>query len=704
MTTIQAHPGHPLPLGATIYDSHVQFAIFSRHATRVWLMLFDDPEDDMPDYEVELDPYHNRTGDIWHIDLAGLNEEQLYLYRMDGPYLPEMGHRYNSKLGLLDPYARALTRSFNSAHRQAGGDGRSGQPGIGQIPKCVVVSDDFDWQGDRPLNRSLRHTVIYEAHTRGLTIHPSSGVSSPGTFRGLIELIPHFQGLGITALELLPIQAFDHNAGFINPLTGVPLTNYWGYNSISFFAPECYYCNPATSPGHQVREFKEMVRELHKAGIEVILDVVYNHTGEGNHLGTTTSFRGIDNQIYYLLEDDKRFYKNYAGTGNTFNCNHPVVRDFILDSLRYWVMECHVDGFRFDLASILGRDRYDRLLENPPIVERIAEDPILRNTKIIAEAWDAAGAYQVGDFPGGRWAEWNGRYRDDVRRFWRGDKDMVAALATRFAGSSDLYGDDGRTPVHSINFITSHDGFTLNDLVSYNCKHNLANGENNRDGDNHNLSDNMGHEGPTDDPNIERQRIRRIKNFLTTLMLSQGVPMLHGGDEFRRTQGGNNNAYAQDNEISWFDWSLKEKHAEVYRFTREIIAFRKRHPIFYRPHFFSGQHGQTIDIQWFSHNCTEPDWASSGETLMVLIDGYAELIGENRSDNDTLIMFNPTPKERAFRLPPAPRGKIWKGIIDTAMRSPFDIRPESEAMALQSQATYKVFAQSMAVMLSFEDK
>lgn len=713
MKPITVSTGRPLPLGATIYDHCVRFAIFSRHATRVWLMLFDHPEDDTPTHEFALDPKLNRTGDIWHLDVTGIGEGQFYLYRMDGPFQPEFGHRFDPYKGLIDPYARALSHPFNSSQLNTYAYNRnlrrrdltrSTRTNFGELPKCAVISDDFDWQGDKPLNRPLRQTIIYEAHVRGMTIHPSSGVSAPGTYWGLIELIPYFQDLGITAIELLPIHASDRGTVFTNPLTGVPLTDYWGYNPISFFAVESYYRgqDPAMRPGHQIREFKEMVRELHKAGIEVILDVVYNHTAEGNHQGITISFKGIDNQIYYLLEDNKRYYKNYSGTGNTFNCNHPVVRDLILDSLRYWVTECHVDGFRFDLASILGRDQQGRLLENPPVVERIAEDPILRNTKIIAEAWDAAGAYQVGSFPGGRWAEWNGRYRDDVRHFWRGDPGLVGALATRFAGSSDLYLRDGRTPFHSINFITSHDGFTMNDLVSYNQKHNQANGENNQNGYDYNISDNLGYEGPTTNSVIEDLRSRRIKNFLATLMLSQGVPMFLAGDEFRRTQGGNNNAYAQDNEISWLDWSFKEKHVEIYRFTREVIAFRKRHPIFYRPHFFTGKNGHTIDIQWFSHLGGEPDWGPKSHTLMCLIDGYHELIGENRSDNDALIMFNNSQLTLLFQLPPAPRGKIWKLVIDTAMPSPFDIRPVGKEMPLQSQSAYQVQGQSMVVLLSFE--
>ncbi|MFQ5577275.1 MAG: glycogen debranching protein GlgX [Anaerolineae bacterium] len=710
MTTITPGPGHPLPLGATIYNDHVRFAIFSRHATRVWLMLFDAPNADAPCREFELHPDLNRTGEIWHIDLRGIGEGQLYLYRMDGPYNPEEGHRFNPNKGLLDPYARALSGSFNSDRARAiyGYERQSPREDLSfsrrqnfaHLPKCIVVSDEFDWQGDRPLNRPLRHTIIYEAHTRGLSAHPSAMVKHPGTYRGVIELIPHFLELGVTAIELLPIQACDRGlGGRVNPITGAVLTNYWGYNPVNFFAVEQSYShNPR--PGQQLVEFKTMVKELHRAGLEVILDVVYNHTAEGNHVGPTISFRGIDNPIYYLLKEDKRFYKNYSGTGNTFNCNHPVVRDLILDSLRYWVVECHVDGFRFDLASILGRDQRGRLLENPPIVERIAEDPILRKTKIIAEAWDAAGAYQVGSFPGGRWAEWNGRYRDDVRRFWRGEATMVSALATRLAGSSDLYLRDGRAPFHSINFITSHDGFTLNDLVSYTQKHNLANGEDNRDGDNANFSDNLGVEGTTGDPAIERRRIQRIKNFLATLMLSQGVPMLLAGDEFRRTQGGNNNAYPHDNEISWLDWSFKKRHAEIFNFTRQVIAFRKRHPIFYRAHFFTGDSDSVFDIEWFSETGGPPDWDSS-PTLAVLIHGRQEPGDDPHACNDALLMFNNQPQARRFRLPPAPDGKRWLQAIDTAQPPPFDIRPGGQELALPGQSTYLINRESMAVLLSF---
>ncbi len=701
MTEIISVPGSPLPLGATIHDRHVRFSIFSRNATRVWLMLFNHYDDDMPARELEFDPVLNRTGDIWHMDVYGVGEGQLYLYRMDGPNNPERGHRFDPGIGLIDPYARALTGTFDSDCEQAAMSKlHSGQ--FGWSPKCMVESPSFNWRGDKPLNRPLRHTVIYEMHVKGFTAHPSSGANAPGTYAGVIEMMPHLQEMGITAVELLPVQTFDRGLfGHTNPLTGKPLTNYWGYNPINFFSVEPGYSS-RTELGQQIYEFKLMVRELHRAGIEVILDVVYNHTAEGNHLGPVFSFKGIDNSIYYLLEDDKRNYKNFSGTGNTVNCNHPVVRDLILDSLRYWVVDMHVDGFRFDLASVLGRDQLGNMLENPPIVERIAEDPILRNTKIIAEAWDAAGAYQVGAFPGRRWAEWNGRYRDDMRRFWRGDAGMVSALATRLAGSSDLYLDDGRTPCHSINFITSHDGFTLNDLVSYNQKHNLANSENNRDGDDNNISDNMGVEGPTKNQPIEQRRVRRIKNFIATLMLSQGVPMMLAGDEFRRTQQGNNNGYAQDNKISWIDWSFKQKYGEVYRFARHMISFRKQHPIFYRSHFFVGQSGNALDIQWFSTELTEPDWSEKSHTLMCLIDGRREIIGENRSDNDALLMFNNGQGSAYFHLPPAPKGKLWRLIIDTAFAPPFDIRLPGKEVELPNQSTYTVQGESVVVLLSFE--
>jgi isoamylase len=539
---LPASPGHPLPFGATPTALGVRFSAFSRHATAVTLLLFDLPADERPAVEIALDPRLNRTGDAWHVEVDGIGPGSLYLFRVDGPRDPARGHRFDPAAMLLDPYAKAVT-------------------GPQGARKGVVVSDDFDWQGDRPLGRPLRRTVIHETHVRGLTRHPSSGVEHPGTFRGVVEKIPYLADFGVTAVELMPVMEFDERANHrTNQVTGERLGNYWGYNTIAFFAPKEGYA-AAVAPGAAVTEFKEMVRSLHRAGIEVILDIVFNHTAEGDETGPTLSFRGWDNAIYYLLMADHSRYANFTGCGNTMNCNHPIVRTFIIDCLRYWAVEMHVDGFRFDLGSVLGRDRQGRLMENPPILERIAEDPVLRGTKIIAEAWDAAGAYQVGQFPGGRWAELNDRFRDDARKFWRGDPGSTGAMATRLAGSSDLYLRDGRKPFHSINFITSHDGFTLNDLVSYSRRHNDENGEGGRDGFEPNLSDNHGVEGPSADPAVEAVRERQVKNFLATLLVSLGTPMLLGGDEMRRTQRGNNNPWCQDNEVSWYDWRLLERHA-----------------------------------------------------------------------------------------------------------------------------------------------
>ena len=492
-----AEAGKALPLGATLSSRGVNFAIFSRHAAAITLILFETADQNSAFIEITLADQMYRTGDIWHCFIPGLSAGTLYLFRADGSYEPERGFRFNSYKVLLDPYAKALTdlskwnmeASLGFIPGEYSADlTYSGIDDIKTKPRCIVVDDDFDWQGDKPLNYPLRFSVLYETHVRGLTMHPDSGVTHKGTYRGVIEKIPYFKDLGVTSLEFLPIHEFpEHELDRQNPMTGEVLKNYWGYSTVAFFAPKASYAFDK-SPGSQVKEFKEMVRELHKAGIEVILDIVFNHTAEGNEMGPTFSFRGLDNSIYYMLEENRRYYKNYSGCGNTVNCNHPVVRTFILDCLRYWVLEMHVDGFRFDLGSILGRDENGNLMENPPMLRRIAEDPILRNTKIIAEAWDAGGAYQVGWFPGGRWAEWNDRYRDEVRKYWRGDMDHIRHLATRLSGSSDLYLRDGRKPFHSINYITSHDGFTLNDLVSYNYKHNEENGEGSRDGSDNNNS------------------------------------------------------------------------------------------------------------------------------------------------------------------------------------------------------------------------
>ncbi|MDR2133946.1 MAG: glycogen debranching protein GlgX, partial [Treponema sp.] len=601
--------GEALPMGASLTGRGVNFAVFSRHATAVSLVLFEHSGQDSPYQELKLDSQKNKTGDVWHCHVSGLAAGALYLYRTDGPYNPEQGFRFNSHKLLIDPYAKALTDLSDWDFRDCtgynpgdpAGDLSFSRTDNFNLPKCIVIDDNFDWQDDIPLNYPLRFSVLYETHVRGLSMSPDSGVKHPGSYRGVIEKIPYLKDLGVTSLEFLPIQEFNERELFSkNPRTGKPLVNYWGYSTVAFFAPKGSYASDK-SPGGQVREFKEMVRELHRAGIEIILDIVFNHTAEGSELGPTFSFRGLDNQIYYILNDNRRYYQNYSGCGNTVNCNHPVVRAFIMDCLRYWVIEMHVDGFRFDLGSILGRDQKGRLMENPPMLEQIAEEPVLSNTKIIAEAWDAGGAYQVGWFPGGRWAEWNDRFRDDVRRYWRGDPHETRHLATRLSGSSDLYLRDGRKPFHSINFVTSHDGFTLHDLVSYNRKHNEENGERNRDGGDNNNSYNYGEEGPVLDPIILRVRERQLKNFIATMMVSLGTPMILGGDEIARTQRGNNNAYCQDNEISWYDWSLLEKNKNLFRFAREMIAFRRRHPGFMRPEFYTGRDGNynaIPDISW----------------------------------------------------------------------------------------------------------
>jgi glycogen operon protein len=676
------------------------------------LVLIESAKADSPFEELKLDNKKNRTGDIWHCHIRGLKAGAFYLYRADGPYIPEKGFRFNKNKTLIDPYAKALTdlsnwdlwacMGYNVA--EAFNDlSFSYKDDIFTQPRCIVVDDDFDWQGDLPLNYPLRFSVLYETHVRSLTAHPNSGVKQGGTYKGVIEKIPFFKDLGITGIELLPIQEFnEREISRINPRTGGRLANYWGYSTAAFFAPKGSYAADKT-PGGQIGEFKEMVRELHKAGIEVILDIVFNHTAEGNEWGPTFSFRGLDNTIYYLLDENKRYYRNFSGCGNTVNCNHPVVRTFILDCLRYWVVEMHVDGFRFDLGSILGRDQDGRLMENPPVLERIAEDPVLSNTKIIAEAWDAGGAYQVGWFPGGRWAEWNDRYRDDVRKYWRGDPRQTRHLATRLSGSSDLYLRDGRKPFHSINFITSHDGFTLRDLVSYEVKHNEENGENNRDGNDINFSANYGIEGPSSNPAIETIRDRLMKNFIATMMVSLGTPMILGGDEIGRTQRGNNNAYCQDNDTSWYDWSCLGKYHGLYRFIKEMIAFRLRHLGFMRPEFYTGRDGNynaIPDISWFDEEGETPDWEKIGPCMSLRMDGSKADILADRDDNDFFIMFNAGPKPCVFKICDVPEGKKWVRAVDTGIPSPEDIRTPGKEEPLASPDAYLVKEQSMVILIS----
>ncbi|HVC21068.1 MAG TPA: glycogen debranching protein GlgX [Vicinamibacterales bacterium] len=689
--------GRPSPFGAHAHGAGVNFAVFSRHATRVQLELFDRADAAAPSRVIVLDPARNRTGDVWHTWVEGVRPGQLYGYRVDGPYCPSEGQRFNAHKLLLDPFATAIAPvddwDFSAAR---GYDPAAPESDVTlstlddtrTTPKCVFTDEAFDWQGDRPLHRPWSDTIIYEVHVRGCTIHPSAGVTAPGTFRGLIEKIPYFRDLGVTAVELMPVAEFNERDQIrINALTGERVTNYWGYNPVAFMAPKASYSSSG-GEGQQTLEFREMVRAFHQADIEVVLDVVLNHTAEGNERGPTFSFRGFDNTVFYLLDEEApQRYRDYTGTGNTVNANHPVVRDILLETLRHWVVEMHVDGFRFDLASVLGRGRNGRLLADPPLLERIAEDPILRGVKLIAEAWDAAGAYQVGSFSERRWAEWNGRYRDDVRRFWRGDPGQLGLLASRLAGSADLYEHTGKSPHSSINFVTAHDGLTLNDLVSYASKHNEANGDGNRDGSDQNESENFGVEGPTGDPAVERARIRQIKNFLVTLFVSRGVPMILGGDEFRRTQGGNNNAYCQDNEISWFDWTLLKRHREVHAFVRGMIRFREAHSVLRADAFYTA-----AELQWFSPALQPPDWGNAGEQrLGALVAG-----GDG---SDLYLLFNASPAAVRFALPVSQQG-IWHLAVDTSREPPEDIRDVGAELALGDGRGYTLPARSSAVLVA----
>ena len=685
-------PGYPLPLGVHLQKEGAQFNLFSRNASHVTLLLFNHADDPTPSATIELDRSRFRTGDIWHVWVEGLKAGQYYAYRVQGPYQPRQGHRFNRHKLILDPYAKSLSqRPFWDFNRAKAYDALSlikdlsysNDDNTGAIPRCVPVSDTFDWQQDTPLCRPWSETIIYETHVRGLTIHTSSRVAHPGTFRGVLEKIPYFKDMGITALELLPIQEFNENElDTANPHTGEPLKNYWGYSTIAFFAPAGRYA-ASNQDGEQVAEFKEMVRELHKAGIEIILDVVFNHTAEGNERGPTISFRGLDNSIYYMLETNKRFYKNYTGCGNTLNCSHPVVRQFIVDCLVYWVLEMHVDGFRFDLASVMGRDQEGFIMKNPPLLEEIAEHPILRHIKLIAEAWDAAGAYQVGSFPGHLWSEWNGRYRDDVRRFWRGDSGMIGDFASRVCGSADIYQRSGKEPVNSINFVTCHDGFTLNDLVSYNRKHNEVNGLGNTDGTNDDYSYNHGVEGPTQDPDIERVRLRQIKNMIATLFVSRGVPLFLGGDEFRRTQQGNNNAFCQDNGVSWYNWELLKKNKDVFRFTSEMIRFRNRHTALREVKFYTER-----GISWYNWDGASPDWEPENRSFACMIFGAEDLY----------LMFHAGFIDRWFTVPPAKNGKSWRVAVDTSKRSPRDIPLPGDEKILKPQDRCLLCARSMAIL------
>ena len=683
--------GSPIPLGATLQRHGINFAVFSKHATAVTLVLFV-PGDTEPIAEFPLDPHYNRTGQVWHAFVSGVDVGIQYGYRMDGPH--DQIHKFDYDQVLLDPYARSLSGSSRWGSRHDIDHHHDPLAETGEVhgQHSVVVDGDFDWEFDQPLNRPLWETIIYELHVRGMTVHDSSGVTHPGTFAGLIDKIPYLHDLGITAIELLPINEFDETGNWRrNPLTGERLFDFWGYNSIAFFAAKAAYATE-NEVGAEVNEFRQMVKAMHKAGIEVILDIVFNHTAEGDERGQTLSFRGIDNSVYYMIDGQTGRHYNYSGCGNTMNCNHPVVRDMILDCLRYWVTEMHVDGFRFDLASILGRGQDGSVLPNPPLLERIAADPVLANTKVIAEAWDAGGLYQVGTFPAwGRWAEWNGKFRDDIRSFVKSDPGMVPALATRLAGSADLYQGSGRAPYHSINFITSHDGFTMLDLVSYNEKHNESNGERGADGGNDNYSWNCGNEGTTTSGEINLLRMQQVKNQATLLILSHGVPMILAGDEFGRTQNGNNNAYCQDNPTSWVDWGLAEKNSELLDFFTKLIRFRRRYSIFQRQQFSD----DGISITWHGKRVNQPDWSEESRSLAMRISEEPTM--EDAADI-YLITHSHWEPDR-FELPALPTGCGWYRFVDTS-RGPESITDIEAVDLLPNQSAYDVAPRSTVVLIA----
>jgi len=679
--------GKSFPLGATVEHGGVNFSIYSKNADAVELLLFDHSEDAVPSRTICLDPRRNRTYYYWHAFVPHTGPGQIYGYRVNGPCEPERGMCFDPGKVLIDPYGKAVVvpESYSRERAREPGDNCS------TAMKSVVADPSaYDWEGDVPPRHPFARTIIYELHVKGFTRHPSSGVSEKlrGTYAGLIEKIPYLQDLGITAVELLPVYQFDaHDAppGFLN---------YWGYAPVSFFAPHAAYSS-RKDPLGPLDEFRDMVKALHRAGIEVILDVVYNHTAEGDQRGPTLSLRGLANDAYYILEKEKASYANYTGCGNTLNGSNPIVRRMIIDSLHYWVREMHVDGFRFDLASILTRDEEGNPLADPPVLWDIETDPALAGVKLIAEAWDAAGLYQVGSFIGDRWQEWNGRFRDDIRSFIKGDRSSVSGFASRLLGSPDIYGHEEREPEQSINFITCHDGFTLNDLVSYNRKHNEANGEENNDGANDNRSWNCGIEGPTTDTAIEEIRNRQVKNFFAITLLASGAPMLLMGDEVRRTQQGNNNAYCQDNEISWFDWGLLQKHADVHRFVKRLIAARLRKDVSLKdPGLSLNQLLRQVRIQWHGVKLNAPDWGDDSHCIALTARSL-----ENRYMLH--LMMNAYWEELEFEIPRVPEleGRTWKRWIDTSRRGPDDISLW-EAADVVREAVYPVQPRSLVILFA----
>jgi glycogen operon protein len=677
-------PGLSSPLGASVRPEGVNFSLFSRSATGVELLFYDREYDAKPARVIRIDPVVNRTYHYWHVYVPGVRPGQIYGYRVEGPSAPERGLRFESTKVLVDPYGRGVVVPKNYDREAAR---REGDNTATAMKSVVVDPGAYDWEGDVPLRLPSARTIIYEMHVRGFTRHPSSGVGEKtrGTYAGLIAKIPYLQQLGITAVELLPVFQFD-------PKDCPPgKVNYWGYAPLSFFAPHQAYSS-RQDPLGPVNEFRDMVKALHRAGIEVILDVVFNHTAEGDHTGPTLSFRGIDNPTYYILEEGGIRYANYTGCGNTLNANHPVVRRMIVDSLRYWVKEMHVDGFRFDLASILSRDASGNPLPNPPVLWDIESDPALAGTKLLAEAWDAAGLYQVGTFVGDAWKEWNGRFRDDGRDFFRGEPGSLRRVADRMVGSPEIYGHKQREAEQSVNFVTCHDGFTLNDLVSYNHKHNEANGEDNRDGANDNRSWNCGIEGPTDDPAVEKLRNRQVKNFLTVTLMSLGVPMILMGDEVRHTQGGNNNAYCQDNEISWFDWTRVDKHADVHRFLKLLIERRLLRTVEHeRQRTSLTTMLQQANKAWHGVKLLQPDWGDRSYSVALGAELKREILRFH-------LILNAYWEPLSFELPELEGGNSWRRWIDTALDSPQDIVPWQSAPPVSGES---YCAQARSVVMLF---
>ncbi len=702
------YPGKPFPLGAVWDENGVNFAVYSENAEAIHLCLF---SDDDHGTETDIIPVKERDNHIWHVYLPGVGPGQLYGYRVFGWYEPEKGQRFNPNKLMLDPYSKAISGTIkwhDSLFGYKVGDELADlsfdeQNNAAYIPKSVVIDHRFDWEGDRPPEVPYHKTIIYEAHVKGFTkLHRALPEQLRGTYAGIAhpQTIDYLKKLGITSIELMPVHHFVSDRHLVEK----GLNNYWGYNSIGFFAPDVRYSSSGAA-GQQVTEFKNMVKALHKAGIEVILDVVYNHTGEGSHLGPTLSFRGIDNSSYYRLMNNRRFFMDYTGTGNTMNAMMPAVLRMIMDSLRYWIIEMHVDGFRFDLAPALARELHevDRL---GSFFDIIHQDPVISQVKLIAEPWDIGeGGYQVGKFPGG-WAEWNGKYRDCMRDYWRGANSMLSEFAQRFTGSADLYQDDYRRPTASVNFITAHDGFTLNDLVSYNTKHNFQNGENDMDGESHNRSWNCGAEGPTDDKIITALRNKQKRNFLTTLFLSQGVPMIIAGDELGRTQLGNNNAYCQDNEISWLHWD--DADMELLSFTRKLIHFYKEHPVFTRRRWFKGKpiHGKNIeDIAWFlseGTEMTEERWQHDyAKSLGIFLNGkglrMTDDFGEPIIDSDFYLIFNAHDEPVPYILPPEKYGLRWLKLLDT------NIPGDCPYQVYEAGEKIEVSDRSVVLLQSFED-